>query len=81
MLRRARISPKPTAALFHRLEKEAPAYSAEFLQSHPLSGKRAQRFAASFDPHATYRPALDRDRADALFNICWKRPQKIVKRS
>lgn len=81
MLRRAGISPRPTAALFHRLEKEAPAYSAEFLQSHPLSGKRAQRFAASFDPHATYRPALDRDRADALFNICWKDHKKVVKRS
>jgi predicted Zn-dependent protease len=56
MLRRAGISPRPTAALFQRLQKQAPAYSAEFLQSHPLSGRRAQRFAASFDPHATYRP-------------------------
>jgi len=76
MLKRAGISPKPTAALFQRLQKEAPAYSAEFLQSHPLSGRRAQRFAASFDPHATYRPVLDRDRSDALFNICWKHAAK-----
>jgi len=81
MLRRAGISPRPTAALFQRLQKQAPAYSAEFLQSHPLSGRRAQRFAASFDPHATYRPALDRNRADALFNICSKGRERLVKRS
>ena len=73
MLKRANISPKPTAALFVRLSKEAPAYSAEFLQSHPLSSKRAQKFAASFDPHAHYQPALSRDQADALFDICRRR--------
>jgi len=72
MLKRADISPMPTAALFQRLQKEAPAYSAEFLQSHPLSGKRAERFAASFDPHVHYQPALSRDQADALFDICRK---------
>lgn len=72
MLKRARISPKPTADLFKRLEKEAPAYSAEFLQSHPLSGKRAARFAASFDPRVNYLPALSRAQADALFDICRK---------
>ena len=72
MLRRANISPRPIAELFHRLEKEAPAYSAEFLQSHPLSAKRAQNFAASFDPHANYQPALPREQAAALFDICRK---------
>jgi len=77
MLRRAHISPRPTAALFVKLSKEqgeGRTYSAAFLQSHPLSGARAQRFAASFDPHANYQPALSRDQSDALFNICWKRP-------
>jgi len=73
MLRQANISPRPTAALFRRLSKEAPQFSAEFLQSHPLSAKRAERFAASFDPRAHYLPALNRDQADALFNICWRR--------
>jgi Zn-dependent protease with chaperone function len=72
MLKRANISPKPTAELFERLQKQAPAYSAEFLESHPLSGKRAQRFAESFDPRAAYRPALDRDQSDALLDICDK---------
>lgn len=72
MLKRANISPKPTAELFQRLGKEAPAYSAEFLQSHPLSGKRAERFAASFNPKVAYQPALNRQQADVLFDICRK---------
>jgi hypothetical protein len=58
--------------LFQRLGKEAPAYSAEFLQSHPLSGKRGVRFRQSFDPRARYQPALSPDQADALFDICRK---------
>ena len=70
MLKRAHISPRPTAALVARLSKEAPAYSAEFLESHPLSSKRAQTFGASFDPHAHYQSALSRDQADALFDTC-----------
>lgn len=73
MLKRAGISPKPTAALFDRLSKldvKAPGFSSEFLQSHPLSDKRAQKFAASFDPGARYQPALSRDDQDALFDIC-----------
>lgn len=77
MLKRAHISPKPTAALFKQLAAdsgEGKGYDAEFLQSHPLSADRAQKFAAAFDPNARYRPALERDQSDALFNICWERP-------
>ena len=77
MLRRAQISPQPTAALFQRLSKEAPEFSAEFLQSHPLSSKRAARFAADLDPHVSYRPALSRAQSDALFEIC---PRSKVKK-
>ena len=76
MLKHAFISPKPTAELFERLaneQDEAPGFSAEFLQSHPLSGTRAGRFAQSFDPHARYREALSRNQADALFDICARR--------
>src|SRR5438270_9736714 len=72
MLRRAQISPHPIALLFRRLDKESPAFSAEFLQSHPLTGKRAAKFEAAFDPHARYQPALSREQADALFDICSK---------
>lgn len=79
MLKRAGISPRPTAALFARLSKEQGeglTYSAEFLKSHPLSTKRARRFAASFDPRAYYSQALSRDQWHALSDICWERPQK-----
>ena len=74
MLRDAGVSPVPTARLFQRLsaeESDSLGYSAEFLQSHPLSANRARRFAAAFDPGARYRPILDREQSDALFNICW----------
>jgi Zn-dependent protease with chaperone function len=74
MLKRADISPEPTAELFRRLSQEAPEFSAAFLRSHPSSDKRAQAFAASFDPRANYQPALNRDQADALFDIC-RKPQ------
>ena len=50
--------------------KESPAFSAEFLQSHPLTGKRAANFEAAFDPHAHYMPALAPAQWDALFDIC-----------
>lgn len=77
MLKRAQISPKPTAALFEKLsgeQGEKLGYSAEFLQSHPLSAKRAGKFAASFDPRVRYRPALSEAQTDALFDICRKPP-------
>jgi Zn-dependent protease with chaperone function len=70
MLRRAHISPRPVGELFRRLDKENPAFSAEFLQSHPLAAKRAANFEAAFDPHANYQPALSRAQSDALFDIC-----------
>ena len=72
MLQRARISPKPTSALFARLSKEAPEFSAAFLNSHPSSNSRAAKFGASFDPRVHYQPALSREQADALFDICRK---------
>ena len=72
MLKRANISPAPTAELFTRLSREAPEFSAQFLNSHPLSSKRAQKFAASFDPSAHYEPALNERDDEALLNICGK---------
>ena len=74
MLKRAGISPKPTADLFARLAKEHAGgeFDAEFLNSHPLTTDRAKRFAAAADTAATYRPALSQAQSDALFNVCWK---------
>lgn len=72
MLKRAGISPKPTAALFQHFAKDQGkglSY-AEFLQSHPLSRGRAERFAASLDPTVKYHPALTGDQASALLEAC-----------
>lgn len=72
-LRRAGIDPRPTAALFAKLSKKqgGDARGAmEFLESHPGSKGRAGNFARSFDPHATYRPALDAATAKAMMNAC-----------
>jgi Zn-dependent protease with chaperone function len=71
MLRKADISPKPIADLFTKLSKtEGVGPGAEFLQSHPLTGKRAQKFSTSFDPKVQYAPALSPDEAHNLLNIC-----------
>lgn len=73
MLKRAGISPLPTAKLFKKLaddDNKLSGFSAEFLQSHPLSESRAKRFEQAFDPKAHYRAPLTRDQQDALFETC-----------
>jgi Zn-dependent protease with chaperone function len=79
MLNRAHISPLATAQLFERLSaegREDSVVTAEFLSSHPLSKRRAQRFAEAAKGRSGYRPALSRDQQDALFNICWAGPDR-----
>lgn len=73
MLRRARISPKPTADLFVQLADEvgeAPGFTGEFLQSHPLSRKRADRFARAEKKGGNYVHALSDDEFHALKMMC-----------
>ena len=75
MLRRANISPVPTAKLFEKLAMEegegtATGINAEFLRSHPLTRARARRFAASARAGHSYAPALDSDSDAALSDIC-----------
>lgn len=78
MLKRAGISPVPTAKLFEKLAAEegegtGSGIETEFLRSHPLTGGRAKRFRASAAAGQNYAPALDRDQDSALFDICRKR--------
>ena len=78
MLKRAAISPRPTAQLFTRLAKQdggGKGYAVEFLESHPRTGTRAASFAAAFDSNARYRPALDKAQSAALFSACAKPAQ------
>ena len=73
MLKQASISPLPTATLFRKLaddDNKLSGFSAEFLQSHPLSASRAKRFDQAFDPAAHYRSPLTREQQDALFETC-----------
>lgn len=78
-LKRAGIDPRPTAALFAKLSKEAggdtrPAL--QFLDSHPGSKGRAANFAKSYDPRVAYRPALDPAAAKAMLSACAVTPKK-----
>jgi len=58
-LGRANIDPRPTAALFEKLDKEAGSLDAiEWLNSHPRSEERARKFAASYRPDRPYQPSL-----------------------
>ncbi|HUE79887.1 MAG TPA: M48 family metallopeptidase [Sphingomicrobium sp.] len=73
MLRRAGISPLPTAKLFYELSEEQAdtgALSSEFLYSHPLSSGRAQRFERAHNNQASYRPALNSVEFAALKSAC-----------
>ena len=79
MLRRARIDPRPTARLFNDLAERDGGddeFAIEWLASHPASGGRGKRFAASYDPGVSYRPTLGKEQYDALWNICWTGPKK-----
>lgn len=69
MLARAGIDPRKTKQAFDRfraLEMNVPAWAS----SHPPSAARGTRFAASYDPGATYRPALSAAAANAMKTAC-----------
>lgn len=75
MLNRARISPKPTAEFFRRLSKQHgddSSFAPEFLQSHPLSRSRAERFAAAENKDVSYRPAMSDADFRTLKTVCRK---------
>lgn len=80
MLRRAGIDPRKTKLAFDRfraIETDLPAWAS----SHPPSAARGARFAASFDPRAQYRPALDPAAAKALFAACRNQSAKPARRN
>ena len=79
MLARANISPMPTARLFAKLGKDEGRVAAniQFLNSHPMSQDRARAFAAAFDPHRAYQPAMSVQEHAALVMAC--RPKGSVK--
>ncbi len=79
-LRRANISPLPTADFFARLgegEKKLGRIgeSLEYISTHPLSAQREKRFRAAAAQGAQYQPSLTRDEWEALFSICHNDPR------
>lgn len=71
-LDRAKIDPRPTAALFRELDqKDGPDFTAaEFLNSHPASGDRARRFAAAYKPAMEYSPVISAADYRAMRDAC-----------
>ncbi|HWH22971.1 MAG TPA: M48 family metallopeptidase, partial [Allosphingosinicella sp.] len=78
-LRRANISPLPTADFFARLageERKLGAIGAglEYLSTHPLSSDREARFRQAAEKDRRYDAALSREEWESLFNICFNKP-------
>lgn len=70
-LARANIDPRPTAELFRKLGKDAGGMdSVEWLNSHPQTAGRAERFAASWQKGRNYTPALPADQFRVLRAAC-----------
>lgn len=71
-LKRAGISPVPTAKFFERMAEQDGklSESLSYISSHPVSRERRRAFLASADARRTYRPSLTRDEWDALADIC-----------
>lgn len=75
-LDKANIDPRPTAALFRKLEKMSGGMdSVKWLNSHPQSAERAKWFDASWKKGRVYRPALDAADYAALKKACDGKPK------
>lgn len=78
-LKRAGISPAPTARFFARLDAMERRFGRfneafNYVSTHPLSKDRRQRFEAAVDKRRTYAPALTQAQWDELQDICWQGP-------
>jgi Zn-dependent protease with chaperone function len=74
-LRRAGISPAPTADFFHSLAEQEKIFGRAdaalgYLSTHPLTAEREARFRASAVNGTAYRPSLSPEEWAALSNIC-----------
>ncbi len=74
MMRKADISPLPTAAFFAKLSKlsggDAVERSTSWMGSHPVSSERKAAFERSAIPGHQYRPSLSATEWNALVNAC-----------
>lgn len=80
-LRRANISPRPTAGFFARLSKYEKGLDGwddalGYVSSHPLSDGRRRRFEESAEAGRAYAPSLTDDQWAALADICHNDPNR-----
>lgn len=77
-LKRAGISPVPTASFFERIARQEGKIgeSLSYISTHPVSRERQRAFLASADERRTYRPSLSRDEWEALVDICHNDPNR-----
>lgn len=69
ILRRAKINPRPTASMLERMQgMESQEFG--WLASHPATAGRAKLFADSHSVSSRYRPVLDGNEEEALFDAC-----------
>jgi hypothetical protein len=78
-LKRAGISPAPTARFFARLDEMERRFGGlneafNYISTHPLSKERRQRFEAATEKGRAYAPALTQAEWDELQDICWQGP-------
>jgi Zn-dependent protease with chaperone function len=74
-LRRAGISPAPTADFFHRLADQEKIFGRAdaalgYVSTHPLTADREARFRAGAVKGAAYKPSLSAEEWAALAGIC-----------
>jgi predicted Zn-dependent protease len=78
MMQRAGITLKPAARFFARMNEarlEERYWAQEYAEEHPgLRNRIAVWSAAAASQHVSHQALVERQ-ADALFNICWERPE------
>lgn len=80
-LRRANVSPRPTAGFFARLAKYEKGLDGwddalGYVSSHPLSEGRRRRFEESAEAGRAYAPSLTEEQWAALADICHNDPNR-----
>ena len=72
-LARAKIDPRPTGELFRELSKDDDSeglMAAEFLNSHPNTRDRAERFVAAYRKGDRYSPSISAADYKAMRTSC-----------
>ena len=78
MMQRSGVMLEPAATFFARMNEarlEERYWAQEYAEEHPGLRKRVATWTAAAASQHTAHHALAEQQADALFNICWERPE------